>query len=285
MPEPVHAPLIEKYRKHSPVLADCTTFEMQGNTTMYLPYKSAHGAVAATTETGARTEQTEPTFTGGADTSLQAFDYYSDQRATQQLLDDVPGFEETLLEWVYEDFMEQLNADACVGAGASAQSLAGIFAASATYLTCLSGSAGAIANTRFSRSSSSCRSSTARTRSGTCRRSPSPWPWASPCPTWSTRRWSSRTPATARFPSSASRWSRSTTRRSIGATKYPIALGDLSAGYAVGIHKQPTILRDPFTAKPQVIFYGLGSLRRHPVGSQRGRAHEVEQRLGGARHD
>ncbi len=68
VPEPLHAPLIEKYRKHSPLIQDCTVFDMNGNTTMYLPYKATHGAVASTTETGARTEQTEPTFTGGAAT-------------------------------------------------------------------------------------------------------------------------------------------------------------------------------------------------------------------------
>ena len=65
VPEPIHAPLIEKYRKQSPLFQDGTVFTMNGNTTMYLPFKATHGAVASTTETGARTEQTEPTFTGG----------------------------------------------------------------------------------------------------------------------------------------------------------------------------------------------------------------------------
>ena len=38
----------------------------------------------------------------------------------------------------------------------------------------------------------------------------------------------------------------------------------MSQGYVIGIHKQPTILRDPFTAKPEVIFYGLSRLGGTP---------------------
>jgi HK97 family phage major capsid protein len=258
VPEPVHAPLIEKYRRHSPVLQDCTTFEMQGNTSMYLPFKSAHGVVTSTTETGARSEQTEPTFAGGAASQLQAFDHYTDQRATQQLLDDVPGFEETLLEWVYEDFMETLNTEACVGAGAASEQLAGIYAASGTYLTTLSGSAGAIANTSFL---------TQFFKLPFKYRPNAKW-YLSPLTLAVAMGFTM--PNLVNTPlvqPNANDGSFSILGKPvvevddapvIGAANYPIALGDLSAGYAVGIHKQPTILRDPFTAKPQVIFYGLG---------------------------
>jgi HK97 family phage major capsid protein len=258
VPEPVHAPLIEKYRKHSPIIADCTVFEMQGNTTMYLPYKSSHGAVTSTTETGARTEQTEPTFAGGSGSQLQAFDHYTDQRATQQLLDDVPGFEETLLGWVYQDFMEQLNAEACVGAGAASQQLAGLYAASGTYLTTLSGSAGAIANTSFL---------TQFFKLPFKYRPNAKW-YLSPVtlavamgfamPNLNNTPLVQPDASDGSFKILGKPVVEVDDAPVIGAANYPIAFGDLSAGYAVGIHKQPTILRDPFTAKPQVIFYGLG---------------------------
>jgi HK97 family phage major capsid protein len=258
VPEPVHAPLIEKYRKHSPIIADCTVFEMQGNTSMYLPYKATHGSIAATTETGARTERTEPTFTGGADTSLQAFDYYSDQRATQQLLDDVPDFEQTMLEWQYEDFMEQLNADACVGAGSASQQLAGIFVSNATYITKLSGSAGALVNTAFltqffalpfkyrPNAKFYLSSVTLAAVMGFTYPNLVNTPLVQPNAT------------DGSFSILGKPVVEVDDAPAIGATKYPVAFGDLSRAYAVGIHKQPTILRDPFTAKPNVIFYGLG---------------------------
>ena len=120
---------------------------MQGNTTMYLPYKSAHGAVAA--DHGDRRAHRADR----ADLHRRRGHLSAGVRLLHRPARHAaapgrrPGLEETLLEWVYEDFMEQLNADACAGAGSGSQSLAGIFAASATYLTCLSGSAGAIANT------------------------------------------------------------------------------------------------------------------------------------------
>ncbi len=258
VPEPTHAPLIEKYRRHSPIIQDCTVFEMQGNTTMYLPFKSAHGVVTSATETGARTEQTEPTFTGGAASQLAAFDYYTDQRATQQFLDDVPDAEATLLEWVYEDFMEQLNADASVGAGAGSQKLAGIFVSNATYLTQLSGSAAAIANTAFlsqffklpfkyrPAAKWYMSSVTLSIAMGFAYPNLNNTPLVQPNPT------------DGSFSILGKPVVEVDDAPAIGATAYPIAFGDLSRAYAVGIHKQPTILRDPFTDKPRVIFYGLG---------------------------
>ena len=40
-----------------------------------------------------------------------------------------------------------------------------------------------------------------------------------------------------------------------GAGLYPIAFGDFGQGYAVVDNKQMTVLRDPFSAKPFVLFY------------------------------
>ena len=46
----------------------------------------------------------------------------------------------------------------------------------------------------------------------------------------------------------------------IGASGHPIALADIAAAYAVGIHRSTTILRDPFTAVPKIRFYSLARL-------------------------
>ena len=93
-PNRSYATLIEKFRKVDPIFGRATVFEMTGNTTLMLPYKAAHGVVTTATETGARAEQTEPTFTAP---TLVCYDYYSDQRASQQFIDSVADAEAMLL--------------------------------------------------------------------------------------------------------------------------------------------------------------------------------------------
>jgi HK97 family phage major capsid protein len=41
----------------------------------------------------------------------------------------------------------------------------------------------------------------------------------------------------------------------VGANTYPIAFGDFSAGYTIAERPDLRILRDPFSAKPHVLFY------------------------------
>jgi HK97 family phage major capsid protein len=127
VPDPAHAPLIEKIRLNNPLLARVAMFNLTGDPSMLLPFKAAHGAVSSTNDetggTDARSEQNAPTFT---ESTLTAFDYWTDQRATQRYLDTVPGAEADLLAWIYEDLMEQAALDVTSGNGTK-KSL-GIFA-------------------------------------------------------------------------------------------------------------------------------------------------------------
>ena len=41
----------------------------------------------------------------------------------------------------------------------------------------------------------------------------------------------------------------------VGANAYPIAFGDFHAGYTIAERPDLRILRDPFSAKPHVLFY------------------------------
>ena len=257
VPEPLHAPLIEKFRKQSAIYGNATMLPMNGNTSMYLPYKATPGTVVSTTEAGARTEQTEPTFTGGASTQLQAFDYYTDQRASQTFLDDIPDAEQWLLDAIYQDFIEQLGVDLAVGAGSGSQKPTGMFTATTFYTTVLSGSAGAVTNTGIAALFAAL--------------PPKYWPdavWVMNPATFGVV-WQLNRPNLNNTPLVTENEDGSYTMMgrpilidssapAIGATAYPIAFGDLSRGYVIGVHKQPVILRDPFTAKPNVIFYGLG---------------------------
>ena len=148
--EPLHAQLIEKVRKVDPIFDRAHHFDLSGgnDTTMILPKKSANGAVSTATETGPRSEQTEPTFAGP---TLSCFDYYTDQRATQQFLDSVPDAETMLLTWIYEDIFEQFGVDLACGTGST--SAIGLFSAVgvSTYATMLSGSGGRAFELEFPR--------------------------------------------------------------------------------------------------------------------------------------
>lgn len=46
----------------------------------------------------------------------------------------------------------------------------------------------------------------------------------------------------------------------IGTKTTPIAFGDIAKAYAVAIHKNTTILRDPYTATPKIRFYACGRI-------------------------
>lgn len=259
VPEPTHAPLIEKYRKVSPLLADVQLFPMNGDTSMYLPRKDTHGVVANATETGARSEQTEPTFTNG---TLQAFDYYTDQRASQQFLDSVSGAEDMVMNWIYEDLAEQFAADVANGAGAGSQKAAGLFAASSTYTTKLSGAAAALANTAFL---------TVFFSLPQKYRTAAKW-YMSPATLAAALNFAmpnlNNTPLVENRNGSFYILGKPVVEvddaPAIGAAAFPVAFGDLGKGYAAGIHRQASILRDPYTAVPNVRFYGLARMGGTP---------------------
>lgn len=259
VPEPIHAPLIEKFRKVSPLLADVTVFNMTGDTTLFLPRKDSHGAVANATETGSRTEQTEPTFTNA---SLQAFDIYTDQRVSQQWLDSVDGGENMLTEWIYGDIAEKFQGQLATGAGTGSQQAAGIFSASSTYGTQLSGAAGALSNTSFLSTFFSLPQKF---------RGNAKW-YMSPATLASVIGFAypnlNNTPLVENrngvFYILGKPVVEVDDAPAIGAANFPVAFGDMAQGYAAGIHKNVSILRDPYTATPLVRFYGLGRMGGTP---------------------
>ena len=255
VPEPEHAALIEKIRLNDPIFGRATVFNMSGDTTLVLPYKSAHGVVTTATETGARSEQTEPTFTGP---TLVCYDYYSDQRATQQFLDSVNGAENMLMAWMYEDIMEQAGADAVSGTGSTA--IEGIFHCySAKYTTQFSGSAATVLN-----------SSPIKLYFGLPVQFRRDAVWVMASATLSTFV-GFALPSNANVPlctvDGNGVWSmygkqvlESDSAPALGAGNYAVGFGDIKQGYAVGIHRNTTILRDPYTAVPKVRFYSLARL-------------------------
>lgn len=258
VPEPEHAQLIELIRKNDPVFGRATVFNISGDTTLVLPYKSAHGVAAAAAEAGARSEQNAPTFTAP---TLVCYDYYSDQRATQTFLDSVAGAESMLMGWMYEDVMEQAGADAVSGDGST--KIEGITHGTSKYTTQFSGSATTVLNTSPIKSYFALApqyrnnavwlmaSATLATFVGFALPSNANLPL---CTQDGNGVWSMYGKAVLETDSMPA----------LGAGNYAVAFGDIKAGYAVGIHRNTTILRDPYTAVPKVRFYSLARLGGTP---------------------
>ena len=254
VPEPVHAELIEKIRKNDPVFGNATLFRMTGDTTLLLPYKAAHGVVANATETGARAEQTEPTFTSP---SLVCYDYFSDQRATQTVLDSVDGMETMLLGWMYEDIQEQAGADAVAGNGST--KIKGLFAETSAYSSALSGTSDALNNTCFL----ACyfalpikyRSNAVWLMSGATLAVVAAYAHPASATTLLATQG-----VDGNYSILGRRVLETDSAPAIGNGLYPVAFGDIAAAYAVGIHRSTSILRDPYTVAPYVRFYSLARM-------------------------
>ncbi|MEI6724612.1 MAG: phage major capsid protein [Actinomycetes bacterium] len=259
VPEPVHGPVLDLARKYNPIFANATMFELTGDTTMYLPYKSAHGVATTAAEAASHAEQNAPTL-GNA--SLICYDYFSDQRATQQFVDSaiVNGqpAEDWLIQQIYADIIEKAELDAVTGTGSTA--LTGMFssAAASYYTPVLSGSADTIANTGYLK-----------------------WFFSLHPKYRAAGKWvmNSTTLAAAAgmvWPNSYDRLVtvgtdgkcflmgkevlETQSAPSIGNGLIPVAFGDIAKGYAVGVHRSVSILRDPYTATPKIRYYGLGRI-------------------------
>jgi HK97 family phage major capsid protein len=255
VPEPAHAALVEKIRKADPIFGEAALFELTGDTTLILPYKAGHGVVTNATETGARSEQNAPTFEGP---TLTCYDYYTDQRASQQYLDSVPGAEEMLLGWIYEDVQEQAGADAVSGDGTT--KIKGLFAETSAFTTKLSGAANALANTVFHTAYFALpvkyRANAAWLMNSTTLATVAAYAY----PNLTSQPLARQSENTGEWTILGKRVLETDSAPSIGDGAYPVALADIKAAYAVGVHRSTTVLRDPYTAVPKVRFYGVARL-------------------------
>ena len=257
VPEPEHAALIEHRRLIDPILARATHFDMNGDTTMQLPFKATHGVAAVATELEARTEQTEPTLTSA---SLIAYDYYSDQRASMQLVDSIAGFDALMLRWLGEDVLETYGADIAVGNGSNKPT--GLFSATGVYTTTFSGSASSILNTTPAKmfftlpsryrpqSAWICNSATIAVLCG----------FASPA--------NADQPLVDQsgdtFKMMGKPILECESAPALSAGNYALAFGDIGQAYVVGTHRRLSVLVDDYTAPPKRRWYALARLAGAP---------------------
>ena len=246
-PENLHAEMVDKVRAINPIMANATTFNLVGSPAIELPFKATHGVVANATETGERTEQTEPTI---GNETLTCYDYYTDQRASQEYLDTVANAETQLLDWIYGDIYEKAEGDCANGDGTTKCS--GLFGGS--YGVQNVGTAGAVSATDLLNQYFALNAKFRTTG------------------VWLMNSNTMAQVAAMHHPASNDtllmtmgadgKWymfgrpvEQTDNAPTIGTATKPVAFGDIKRAYAVGIHKQVSVLRDPYTATPKVRFY------------------------------
>ena len=261
VPEPEHAALLEVRRAIDPILRLATNFQMTGSDTMYLPRKATIGEALSAVESAARPETDAPTFTSG---TLVARDYYASQKVTQLLLDSVAGIESMLTSWLYADAYGAFSHDLAVGTG-SGEPL-GLFGGGGFFAHYPSGSGTALVNTCFI--------------GVACALHPDFLPnaaWLMNGTTLATISmfshpgndtqllvdWSSGSPRLLGYPIY-----RCDAAPQIGAGTFPIAFGDISQAMVTGVHRAPSVIRNPYSEPPFVLFQQLARLAGTPWNAE-----------------
>jgi HK97 family phage major capsid protein len=173
------------------------------------------------------------------------------------VLDSVSGFEDMLLGWIAEDIQEQAGKDAVTGDGTT--KIKGLFTETAKYQTHLSDSAGALVNTNFLTVYFALpvkyrRNGAFLMNGGTLA-------------TVAAMAYPNLNNTPLAVQNASGDWTilgkpvlESDSAPAIGAANFPVAFGDIASGYAVGIHRSTTILRDPYTATPYIRFYAVARM-------------------------
>lgn len=259
MPNPMREQVLDIVRKGNPIMADATVFNMTkpGTFQIELPYKATASTGGWVAETDARPATDAPTL--GSNT-LTAYEWYANPEATQAFLDAVAGAEQFLLNDIAGTFAEKFASALASGDGNGKPS--GLFAATTTYTTKLSSTADSldaaqILGAYFALPSKFLPNAKFYANGATfAALSALAWPNMNNTPLV---RWETGAPTIMGKPVIIC-----DDAPAIGNGAFPLAFGDLSAGYAVGMHSQIVTLRDPYTNKPKVGFYTTGRAGGRP---------------------
>ena len=262
VPEPLHAGLIEKVRLIDGIFGNAAQLDISGgDSSIMLPYKSGHGQAVWAGESAARSEQTEPVFTSAA---LVCYELYSDQRATQQVVDSIPNFEQMMLGWLYGDIYEALGSSIATGDG-NTQAV-GLFTEGAGYTLKASTSASAVLNTNAALLYFALNSkyrpnakwyANGATIAALCA-------FANPA----NDNLSLVDQSGEVFTMLGKPLVEVEGAPAIDTDHLPLAFGDLSQGYMIATHRRPTVLVDPYTASPKVRYSALSRLGGAPWDKQ-----------------
>lgn len=252
VPEPEHKTLVDLYFKNSPIMSEATVYQMTGDVKLYIPKKLTHGAVGWVAETDARGETNSPTL---GNITLEAFELYANAYATQAVLDTVVGAEQMLLEDIAGSIAQEAEVKFCLGTGTAQPTGIWSTAAQSIYTPKVSSTNDALDAAQFFTTHFALKGKFQANAkwymapATLAAMSQLAWPniadkglvdWNGNVPTILGKPVVTIDDAPA-----------------VANGAFPAAYGDLRQGYAVGIHRSLSVLRDPYSAKPYVTFYNL----------------------------
>lgn len=253
VPEPVHADFVDLLTRDIPVLALARMYEMTGADSVTIQRKTAQAATGGIKgETDARPTTNAATYD---EVTLKAFEYYANPRASQLFLDSVANAEADIYADIIETLRQDYGADLITGAG-STTAPEGLLAGITAHVA--SGSASTIVNTGLHSLVFALESAYAargaflmrRATLGVCDTLSHPAAADKPLVTWQgdiAYILGKRVYECEDMPA-------------IGGGAFPVFFGDISQAYGCGVHKNWTMLRDPYTDKPFIHFYTTGRM-------------------------
>lgn len=253
LPDPVREAIVDAVRKINPLVEESTviTLTKPGTFQVELPRKTGVTAGGWVAETAARPATDAPTI---GQNVLTAHEWYANPEATQSFLDAVPGAEQFLIDDISSTFAA--NFGTALAAGDGNGKPVGIFTGSSFYQTRLSSTADSldaaqILGAYFQLPAKYLPTAVWMAKGSTVAAlSALAWPNLNDTPLV---RWENGVPTIM-----GKRVVISDDAPSIGNGAFPLLFGDIKRAYAVGIHSNLSVLRDPYTNKPYVSFYATG---------------------------
>lgn len=253
LPNPMREAIIDVVRKSNPIASLATVINMSkpGTFEIELPRKLTASAGGWVAETDARPATDAPTV-GRA--KLTAYEWYANPEVTQSFIDAVNGAEQFLIDDISATFTDTFGGALAVGDGDGKPD--GLFTGTSFYETKTSSTADSldaqqILDTFFALPAKYLPNAVWVANGATVAAlSALAWPNMSDTPLIN---FNDGEPTIL-----GKRVVISDDAPAIGSGNFPLAFGDVSRGYVVGIHSNISVLRDPFTNKPYVGFYATG---------------------------
>lgn len=255
LPDPLREQVVDVVRKINPIVAEATVITMTkpGTFKVELPRKTGVTVGGWVGETAARPATDAPTL---GQNVLTAHEWYANPEATQSFLDSVPGAEAFLLDDIAQTFAANFGTALAVGTGDNNNQPTGIYTGTSFYTTKLSSTADSldaaqILGAYFALPAKYLPTAVFMANGATIAAlSALAWPNLNDTPLV---RWEGGVPTIM-----GKRVVISDDAPAIGNGAFPLLFGDVRRAYAVGIHSDISVLRDPYTNKPYVGFYSTG---------------------------
>ena len=259
--------VIDLVKKVDPFLARASSFSLAGTAmSVEVPVQSAEGVVSWVSETDTRDETSSPTFGSQV---ITAFEAYGNWLATQQFLDSQPYVEDWIINELGKALLQAAGIKFAIGAGTT--EILGAFAnTSSGYTIRESGDADALLNTAFPLAfydlSAAYHPGAAWVMAPATLATVTGFTWPNsfdtPLVQYSAV---DGAPTIMGKPVLLD-----DSAPAIDTNTFPVFFGDIAAAYGVAIHSDINVLRDPYTDKPKVGFYGTLRIGGHPLDNKAG---------------